>query len=333
MVSCFISYSRVDREFATELAEKLKKVGHDVWLDSNLQGGQQYRAEIYDKIDQVDKVIVLWTKTSIESRWVLDEATLALEFGKLVPVGVVRPPLGFGQEHTIALRRDLPESNIDAIDTSLGSGISADVQPGVMKLSSAGVESERSALTSAITSDASYLALAVGLYIIGFVRTVQTPQQLLIAAPSFTVFALAFGSACGTLPYPKSNTRIFLIGLLIPIASISSIIFGSLYMKSASAGDFGGLTDKIDVIVTVGAHVVFGLILGIVALFGKKCGLYISRHFIEKARQMNMAERITGTASMRREAEVTMLSVMLASWCTMAASSIAASAVDWMGGL
>lgn len=103
MVAVFISYARPDRDFANRIADQLIKAGHSVWWDWNLIGGEQFRSTIAQKLDEADKVIVLWTEHSTSSAFVVDEATRAREAGKLVPVSVSRskPPLGFGDLHTI----------------------------------------------------------------------------------------------------------------------------------------------------------------------------------------------------------------------------------------
>ena len=50
-----------------------------------------------------DAVVVIWTKASIESPWVQDEAAEGRDSGRLVPVilGTDKPPLGFRQFQSI----------------------------------------------------------------------------------------------------------------------------------------------------------------------------------------------------------------------------------------
>lgn len=103
MVAVFISYARSDRDFAKRIAGQLTRAGHSVWWDWNLIAGEQFRATITKKLDEADKVVVLWTAHSASSAFVVDEATRAREAGKLVPVSVSgsKPSLGFGDLHTI----------------------------------------------------------------------------------------------------------------------------------------------------------------------------------------------------------------------------------------
>ena len=48
-------------------------------------------------------VLVVWTKHSVGSHWVADEATAAVEAGKLAPISLdgALPPLGFRQFQVI----------------------------------------------------------------------------------------------------------------------------------------------------------------------------------------------------------------------------------------
>jgi hypothetical protein len=106
MADIFISYASVDRPFARRLADALRACGWSVWWDyGNLRGGQHFHRTIEEAIHDARVVIAVWSKASVESRWVRDEATLALEEDKLVPlrIDIARLPLGFGSIHTIDL--------------------------------------------------------------------------------------------------------------------------------------------------------------------------------------------------------------------------------------
>jgi hypothetical protein len=76
-----------------------------VWWDHrNLRGSQRFRHVIEEAISTARVVIVVWSKTSTESRWVWDEATVALE-KKLVSlrIDMADPPMGFRSIHTVDL--------------------------------------------------------------------------------------------------------------------------------------------------------------------------------------------------------------------------------------
>ena len=102
----FLSYAREDADIAAELAHHLESRGYRVWWDSRLLAGTGYRAEISEKIDSARKFVVIWSPHSIKSPFVIDEASQALEQGKLIPVSVrgTQAPLGFRQIHTLFLR-------------------------------------------------------------------------------------------------------------------------------------------------------------------------------------------------------------------------------------
>src|SRR5262245_59008543 len=105
MTQLFISYARENRQDAAELAAILEANGYSVWWDPNLVGGTDFRAAIRQQLHRAKKVLVLWSRQSIESGFVIDEANEAKSLGKLVPICIddCRPPLGFGDLHTISI--------------------------------------------------------------------------------------------------------------------------------------------------------------------------------------------------------------------------------------
>ncbi|MGP8322084.1 MAG: SUMF1/EgtB/PvdO family nonheme iron enzyme, partial [Methanosarcinaceae archaeon] len=96
-----LSYEKSDYNKVRILAEALDKKGYSIWWDRNIHGGERYARVITKKLNNAQCVIVLWSKHSVESDWVLDEAGLAKD--KLIPILIdkVDIPLGFGQIHTI----------------------------------------------------------------------------------------------------------------------------------------------------------------------------------------------------------------------------------------
>jgi hypothetical protein len=71
------------------------------------RGRRGFAKSIETELDQCDAVIVLWSKASAESDWVLDEASQGRDLRKLVPVSIdgSLPPLGFRQYHAIDLAK------------------------------------------------------------------------------------------------------------------------------------------------------------------------------------------------------------------------------------
>jgi hypothetical protein len=108
MTDVFVSYSSEDRERASVVAALLEEKGYSVWWDRDLQGGQQFYDVIRRVLEDCRVAIVIWTSSSIRSRWVLGEADTAAAAQKLIPVRVDELPaneipIAFRVIHTIAL--------------------------------------------------------------------------------------------------------------------------------------------------------------------------------------------------------------------------------------
>ena len=103
--SVFLSYSRADRKVARDVIAVLEDAGYKVWWDGLLGGGERFSHTIGAALEDAEAVVVLWSPTSIDSRWVQDEASHGAREKRLVPISVAgaRPPLGFRQFHTIRL--------------------------------------------------------------------------------------------------------------------------------------------------------------------------------------------------------------------------------------
>ncbi len=101
----FISYSREDRDRVRPLAEALEKQGWTVEWDPELRARKRYADIIEGELDDAFCVIVLWSKHSVRSRNVKNEATFALKGNKLLPVMIdkVDIPLEFKRFNTLDL--------------------------------------------------------------------------------------------------------------------------------------------------------------------------------------------------------------------------------------
>ena len=101
----FLSYARVDRPQVALIATALEAEGFEVWWDALIEGGSAFSKAIAAALEASTVVIVVWSKTSIDSDWVLDEAMHARERKKLIPVTLdgTQPPLGFRQYQAIDL--------------------------------------------------------------------------------------------------------------------------------------------------------------------------------------------------------------------------------------
>lgn len=91
----FISYSRANRRRASRLAEELRKLNVSVWFDEwEILVGKNLTDQIYDGIRSSQFLLVLLTRSSVQSRWVKEE----LDFAKTQEVesrGIMIIPLLF----------------------------------------------------------------------------------------------------------------------------------------------------------------------------------------------------------------------------------------------
>jgi hypothetical protein len=93
----FISYSHEDKPVAKQVAEALTERGYDVFWDAKIPPGMTFDTYIYEKLQGSNAVIVLWSKHSIHSDYVKEEAEFAKNHRMLVPLNVdgTNPPFGF----------------------------------------------------------------------------------------------------------------------------------------------------------------------------------------------------------------------------------------------
>ncbi len=101
----FVSYKSEDRAAVEPLVRALESEGFSVWWDRTLVPGEQFSKVIRDSLDASSCIVVAWTKLSINSHWVQDEASVGRDRNILVPVSLdgSTPPLGFRQLHTAVL--------------------------------------------------------------------------------------------------------------------------------------------------------------------------------------------------------------------------------------
>src|SRR5262245_62607998 len=86
MADVFISYASEDRARARALAEALAGYGWSVWWDRNIPLGKSFDEVIEQALAQARCVIVLWSRVSVASEWVRNEASEAKRRGILVTV-------------------------------------------------------------------------------------------------------------------------------------------------------------------------------------------------------------------------------------------------------
>lgn len=105
MPDIFLSYNREDQAVARRFAEAFRAEGFDVWWDVALRTGEAYDKVTETALRTAKAVVVLWSRKSVESRWVRAEATLADRNHTLVPC-MIEPcerPIMFELTHTADL--------------------------------------------------------------------------------------------------------------------------------------------------------------------------------------------------------------------------------------
>ncbi len=122
MADIFLSYAREDAAAAHALAGALSSLNYEVFWDRNLSPGDDFRARLQAELAAARCVIVLWSKHSVESNWVLAEVQDAWERGKLVPARIqtVDIPFPYGSIHTAVLTNWEYGANDAALDCLIG---------------------------------------------------------------------------------------------------------------------------------------------------------------------------------------------------------------------
>lgn len=118
----FFSYSREDQARALPIIRLIEQAGFSVWWDGLLAGGERFSRTTEDALDRAKAVVVLWSKTSVQSHWVHDEATRGRDRRILVPLSLdgSLPPLGFGQFQVIDLSRAKMAAKDESVQGMIG---------------------------------------------------------------------------------------------------------------------------------------------------------------------------------------------------------------------
>jgi TIR domain len=97
MTDVFLSYAHDDQPFARIIAQGLEAEGLTVWWDHTIPPGKTWDTHIAAAIDGAKACIVIWSAHSVSSDWVKEEATLARDADKFLPVALDEslPPVGF----------------------------------------------------------------------------------------------------------------------------------------------------------------------------------------------------------------------------------------------
>lgn len=107
MTDIFLSYARKDVLIAQRLARALEDEGWSVWWDNRIPTGGVFYEVITKKVAASRCVVVLWSKNSVESKWVNAEANEGWMRGILIPAALITNmeilPLPFKVAQTASL--------------------------------------------------------------------------------------------------------------------------------------------------------------------------------------------------------------------------------------
>ncbi len=150
--SVFLSYARADQKRARAVIAVFEQAGIEVWWDGLLEGGESFLPTTEAALESADAVVVLWSKTSVDSHWVRDEATRGRERGCLVPLSLdgSHPPLGFRQFQVINITRWRGKADAPEIQAALRAvkGFAGHSHPAPVQVNRAG-PSRRAVLVGA----------------------------------------------------------------------------------------------------------------------------------------------------------------------------------------
>ncbi|MBO0611557.1 SUMF1/EgtB/PvdO family nonheme iron enzyme [Thiothrix fructosivorans] len=99
MHDIFLSYSTKDRDRLKPLFQALAQQGWSVfWDHQSIHTGENWHRKIEEAINNSRCVVVVWSKHSIQSEWVLEEANKAKSRNVLFPIRIdaIELPFGFG---------------------------------------------------------------------------------------------------------------------------------------------------------------------------------------------------------------------------------------------
>jgi adenylate cyclase len=99
MTDVFISYERSTQATARRVAEALRGLGYEVWIDDELPAHRPYADVIEERVRAARSVVVIWSADATKSEWVRSEASVARKARKLVQLRVdgTRLPMPFDQ--------------------------------------------------------------------------------------------------------------------------------------------------------------------------------------------------------------------------------------------
>lgn len=138
MARIFISYHNSDNDLIVPLADGLRQDGHDVVFAGEITPGVDWRSVIEKQLSNSDVTLILLTKNSIKSQWVIAESSSAMAYvrergrGAVIPIvfDQIDLPSTLSQVQSIyAYDRDISKvvkQIINAINELLGRQLAKD---------------------------------------------------------------------------------------------------------------------------------------------------------------------------------------------------------------
>jgi TIR domain len=90
-VLVFLSYARADKQLVRPLVEGLRLLGHSVWLDEEITGGQAWWNIILRAIRDADTVVAAVSERALDSQACVRERSYASALGKPILPVVIEP--------------------------------------------------------------------------------------------------------------------------------------------------------------------------------------------------------------------------------------------------
>lgn len=253
MADIFISYSSKDKTIVKQIAGLLEKKGWTVWWDRQIPIGQKYDTVIENELHKAACVLVVWTKRSIASEWVKNEASEAAQKNKLVPVVLeqLTLPLAFKRIESAMLagwngEKDHPELNIlyNSIENIIhhkSETIETDNNlPDENNNTSTVPERKPASVYGIIAAIGFIVSLVLVYYYLHFIQgnvTEEVDQRmfyLILVLFGISASALVFGvmNTYAVLKGEKQNIKFKIAG---PGVGVILIVLGGLYLPSKAA--------------------------------------------------------------------------------------------------
>lgn len=96
MADVFVSYASANRDHARQLADFVDAQGWTIWWDRDIPIGTNFQSAIASALSSARCVSVIWSRASVVSNWVLEEAEEGKNRNVLLPVQIDDAPIPIG---------------------------------------------------------------------------------------------------------------------------------------------------------------------------------------------------------------------------------------------